>query len=32
VLAADPLAGITQLARENMVLIMAGGKTVKNDL
>lgn len=32
VLAADPLTGITQLARENMVLIMAGGKAVKNDL
>jgi imidazolonepropionase-like amidohydrolase len=32
VLAADPLAGITKLARENMVLIMAGGQIVKNDL
>jgi imidazolonepropionase-like amidohydrolase len=32
VLAADPLAGITKLARENMVLIMAGGQAVKNDL
>jgi imidazolonepropionase-like amidohydrolase len=32
VLAADPLADITKLARENMVLIMAGGQAVKNDL
>jgi hypothetical protein len=32
VLAADPLAGITKLARENMALIMAGGQIVKNDL
>ena len=32
VLAADPLAGITKLASENMVLIMAGGEVVRNDL
>jgi imidazolonepropionase-like amidohydrolase len=32
VLAADPLAGISQLARENMVLIMAGGRVVRSDL
>jgi len=32
VLAADPLTGITKLARENMALIMAGGQPVKNDL
>jgi len=32
VLAANPLADITKLARENMVLIMKDGQTVKNDL
>jgi imidazolonepropionase-like amidohydrolase len=32
VLAADPLTDITKLARENMVLIMAGGQAVKDDL
>jgi imidazolonepropionase-like amidohydrolase len=32
VLAADPLAGISKLARENMVLIMAGGQVVRSDL
>jgi imidazolonepropionase-like amidohydrolase len=32
VLAANPLADITKLARENMVLIMAGGQAVKNGL
>jgi len=32
VLAADPLTGITKLARENMALIMADGQAVKNDL
>lgn len=32
VLAADPLADITKLARENMVLIMKDGRAVKNDL
>ena len=32
VLAADPLTGITKLAIENMVLIMADGKAVKNGL
>jgi imidazolonepropionase-like amidohydrolase len=32
VLAANPLADIAKLARENMVLIMAGGQAVKNDL
>lgn len=32
VLAADPLADVTKLASENMVLIMADGQAVKNDL
>jgi imidazolonepropionase-like amidohydrolase len=32
VLAANPLAGHTKLARENIVLIMAGGHAVKNEL
>ena len=32
VLAADPLTGITKLARENMMLIMAGGQAVRNGL
>jgi imidazolonepropionase-like amidohydrolase len=32
VLAADPLTDITKLARENMMLIMAGGQAVKDDL
>jgi imidazolonepropionase-like amidohydrolase len=32
VLAASPLADITKLARENMVLIMKDGQAVKNDL
>lgn len=32
VLAADPLADISKLTRENMVLIMAGGQVVRSDL
>jgi len=32
VLAANPLADIAKLARENMVLVMAGGQAVKNEL
>jgi imidazolonepropionase-like amidohydrolase len=32
VLAANPLADMTKLTRENMVLIMAGGQAVKNEL
>jgi imidazolonepropionase-like amidohydrolase len=32
VLAADPLAGISKLARENMVLIMKDGQVVRSDL
>jgi imidazolonepropionase-like amidohydrolase len=32
VLGSNPLADITKLARENMVLIMAGGQAVRNGL
>src|SRR5206468_12376186 len=32
VLAANPLADIAKLARENMVLVMADGQVVKNEL